>query len=202
LAAQQVFITPPMNTIRTIAILVMSTVWIAGQQSAPRDLLSDSAQRKLNHIQENAKLVNCDQAPTVITEEEINAYLASGRVKLPHGVRQITFHGQSGVITAQASIDFDEIAAQHSSNPLLSLFSGTRTVEVEADASGSERQGRVHVRSLVLDDVEVPQIALEFFLRRYVTPKYPSVGMDSEFRLPSRIDAATIGYHKLIVVQK
>ncbi len=192
-----------MNTIRTIAIVVMSTVWIAGQQSGPHDLLAESAQRKLNHIQENAKLVNCDQTPTVITEEEINAYLASGRVMLPQGLKQITFQGQSGVVTAQASIDFDEIASgQHSSNPLLSLFSGTRTVQVEADGSGSKGQGRVHVRSVVVDGVEVPQIALEFFLSRYVTPKHPSVGINSDFRLPNRIEGATIGYHKLIVVQK
>jgi len=60
----------------------------------------------------------------------------------------------------------------------------------------------VRVSSITLDGVDVPRIALEFFLSRYITPKYPSVGMDSEFRLPDRIETATIGYHKLIVVQK
>jgi len=118
-------------------MVVMSSVWIAGQQPVLRDLLAESTQRKLNHIQENARAPHCDPTPTVITEEEINDYLASGRVKLPRGVEQVTFQGRSGVVTARASIDFDEIAGQHSSNPLLSIFNGTRTVLVEAEASGA-----------------------------------------------------------------
>jgi len=192
-----------MSGVWTIGIVVITTVWLAGPQPVPGDLLADILQRKLNHIRENAKPAHCDQTPTVMTEEEINHYLASGRVKLPRGVEQIGFQGQSGVVTARAIIDFDEIASgQHSSNPLLSIFSGTRTVWVEADASGAAGQGKVHVRSITLDGVDIPRIALEFFLSRFVTPKYPSVGMDSEFRLPDRIDTASIGYHKLIVSQK
>lgn len=192
-----------MSAIRTIAIFLMASIGV-GQQSSPQHRLAESLQRKLSHIQENAQLAHPDQAPTVMTEDEINDYIGAGRANLPQGVRNVTLQGQSGGVTALASIDFDEIrTGQHPfSNPLLAIFSGTRNVRVEADASGAGGQGRVHVRSVTLDGIDVPRMALEFFLSRYITPKYPDVGMDSNFRLRDRIDIATIGYHKLTVAQK
>lgn len=191
-----------MRSIRTIAIFFIATLCVVAQQSSPPHRLAESMQRKLTHIQENAALAHRDRTPTVMTEEEVNDYIAAGRLKLPQGVKKLTFQGQSGVLTALASVDFEEILAErHSSNPLLSIFSGTRIVRVEADASAAAGQGRVHVRTVTLDGVEVPRMALEFFLSRYITPRYPNVGMDSVFPLRDRIDTAIIGYHKLTVTQ-
>lgn len=171
--------------------------------SGPPHRLAESLQRKLDHIRQNATLPQPDQAPTVMTEEEINDYFAAGRVKLPLGVEKVTFQGRSGIVTALTTIDFDKIrAGQRSSNPLLAIFSGTHDVRAEADAAGSGGQGRVHVRSVSIDGVEVPRMALEFFVEKFVTPKYPNVGLDSQFQMPARIDLATVGYHKLTVTQK
>jgi hypothetical protein len=165
--------------------------------------LADSMQRKLDHIRDNAALPHPDPAPTVITEEEANDYFAAGRVKLPQGVKKVSLEGKSGVIDALVNVDFDEIrAGQRSSNPLLSIFSGLHNVRVEADAAGSDGQGKVHVRSVMIDSLEVPRIALEFFVAKFVTPKYPGVGLDSQFQMPSRIEVATVGNHKLTVTQK
>ena len=71
-----------------------------------------------------------------------------------------------------------------------------------AHASGSGGQGRVHIDSIDIDGVNVPRMALQYFLDRYVRPKHPEVGMDSVFALPERIDTATIGDHQLILTQK
>src|SRR5512141_140092 len=62
-----------------------------------------SADGKFQHIRQNAQRNPPDQTPTVLTEREINAYLASGRVQLPAGVRSVRFTGQNGVINATAS---------------------------------------------------------------------------------------------------
>ena len=125
-----------------------------------------------------------------MTEEEINDYMASGRVKLPQGVKKVTFEGQSGIMTGVATIDFDEIrAGQRSSNPLLSIFNGTHVVRVEADAAAAGGVAKVHVRTVSIDGVNVPRMALEYFVSKYLKPKYPNVGMDSEFQLQDRIDA-------------
>jgi hypothetical protein len=192
----------------TIAVLLIT--FANAQQRPPAsstqamyNAATASAEAKLRHIEENARRNPPDQRPTVLTEREINAYLASGRVQLPTGVRAVRFTGQNGVANAAARVDFDAITAHsRSSNPLLSLFSGIHDVHAVAHASGSGRQGHVHIDSIDIDGVNVPRMALQFFLDRYVRPKHPEVGMDSVFALPDRIDTATIGDHQLILTQK
>jgi hypothetical protein len=172
-------------------------------QQASGHRLADSLQLKLDHIQQNGEQDHPDQAPTVMTEEEVNDYIAAGRIVLPQGVKKLKLEGRSGVVTAFLNVDFDEIrAGQNSSNPMLSLFSGQHDVRVEADASGSGREGRVHVREVDIDGFSVPRMALEYFVSKYITPKYPNVGIDSQFQLPDKIDLATVGYHKVTVTQK
>ncbi len=162
-----------------------------------------SAEAKFRHIRENARRNPPDQAPTVLTEREINSYLASGRVQLPTGVRSVRFTGQNGVVNTTARVDFDAITAKaKSSNPLLSLFSGVHDVHATAHAYGSGGEGHVHIDSLDIDGVTVPRVALEFFLNHYVRPKYPQVGIDSVFALPERIDIARIADHQLALTQK
>lgn len=188
-----------MKTLCTTLIFLVAAGLLGQQQHR----LADSLQRKLDHIQQNSRLAHPDQRPTVMTEEEINDYFAAGRVKLPQGVKKVTFEEQTGMITGVATVDFDEIReGQHSSNPLLSLFNGTHSVRVEADAAGSGGIAKVHARTVSIDGINVPRMALEYFINKYLKPKYPNVGIDSEFQLPDKIDIAVAGYHKLTVTQK
>ena len=196
-------------------LLIGSVIFIVqkGPASAPRPLaatqtnsghrLADSMQAKLDHIQQNGQLARPDQMPTILTEEEVNDYIASDHIILPQGVKKLRMEGRTGVVTAFLNVDFDEIrGGQKSANPMLSVFSGRHDVRVEATASGSGGQGRVSVREVTIDGFSVPRMALEFFANKYITPKYPNLGVDSEFQLPDRIDLATVGYHKLTVTQK
>jgi hypothetical protein len=165
--------------------------------------LADSAEAKFRYIAQNGARSSPDPRPTVLSEEEINDYLAAGRVEIPQGVKKVRLQGQSGKVTAFLTVDFDQIREnQHSSNPLMGLFTGTHDVTVETDAAGAAGEGKVHVRTVSLDGTEIPRMALEYFAEKYLTPKYPNVGLDSQFKLPNRIDAATVGYHKLSVAQK
>ena len=160
-------------------------------------------ERKLNHIDMNGRAVRPDQTPTVFTEAEINAYLASDQITMPDGVESVKLSGEAGTVTGAAHVDFDRVRAQvHSSNPLLSVFSGVHEVEVITHAHGAGHRGYVHVESVSLDGIEVPRFALELFVEKYVTPKAPQVGMDSQFNLPDRIDMAVVGQHTLAVTQK
>jgi len=59
----------------------------AGRSSNP----AADMERKLEHLASNSKLQHPDPTPTVFREEEINAYLASGEVKLPTGVDSVSF---------------------------------------------------------------------------------------------------------------
>jgi hypothetical protein len=192
----------------SIAFIIKQERLAASQQPSPQTSgsthrLAASMQAKLDHIKQNGERSTPDQTPTVITEEEVNDYIASGRVVLPQGVKKLSMEGRAGVVTAFLNVDFDEIrAGQKSSNPMLSIFSGQHDVRVEADAAGSGGKGSVHVREVSIDGFSVPRMALEYFVSKYITPKYPNIGLDSEFQLPSRIDMATVGYHKLTITQK
>lgn len=160
-------------------------------------------ERKLQRLQSNAAQARPDPSPTEFTEQEINAYLASGKVELPTGVRSVVLQEQPGIIVGTSQVDFDRLkSGGNSYNPLLSVFSGVHQVVVSAHAYGARKEGVVHVDSVSLDGVEVPRFVLEMFVEKYLKPKYPNIGIDSRFALPARVDSATVGLHKLTVIQK
>ena len=100
-------------------------------------------------------------------------------------------------------MNFDQITqGSRSMNPLLMLFSGVHDVQVASHAHGERGMGYVHVDHVAIDGVEVPQIALQFFLDRYIKPKHPEIGIDSRFKMPDRIDTAVVGQLRVTVVQK
>jgi hypothetical protein len=174
----------------------------AQNRSAPNPAPVASIERKLERLQSNGAQPHPDSSPTELSEQEINAYLASGNVKLPTGVQSVIFQEQPGVIIGTSRVDFDQLkAGRNSYNPLLSVFSGLHDVVVTTHAYGAKGEGFVHVDSVSLDGVEVPQFMLELFVEKYLRPRYPAVGLDSRFALPARIDAATIGSHKVTLTQ-
>ena len=162
-----------------------------------------SVDRKIQHIDANARSAHPDQKPTVFTEQEINAYLASSQIQLPAGVESVKLVGQPGVINGTARVDFDRVrAGANSSNPLLSIFSGVHEVVVATHAHGANGQGYVHVDSVSLDGIDVPNFVLRLFVEKYLQPRYPQIGIDSRFNLPDRIDSAIVGEHEMTVRQK
>ena len=187
-------------------VLVFVFLLLAGNalgKGRSNDAAAASMDQKLLHIESNGQAAHPDQTPTVITEQEVNAYLASDNIELPDGVRSVKLVAQPGVITGTAQVDFDRIReGSHSSNPLLGIFSGVHEVIVVAHAYGAGHQGYLHVDSVSLDGVEVPRFVLQLFVEKYLQPKYPELGLDSRFSLPDRVDTATVGEHKLTVTQK
>ena len=172
-------------------------------QSSADPALAARFDRKLQSLQRNGAQAHPDPSPTEFTEQEINAYFASGSVQLPTGVRSVVLQEQPGIIVGTSRVDFDQLkAGKNSYNPLLSVFSGVHEVVVTAHAYGAKREGLVHVDSVSLDGVEVPSFALEMFVEKYLKPKYPDIGIDSRFALPARVDSATVGLHTVTIIQK
>jgi len=188
-------------------LLIFAAAFVSAQNattatSKSQIAAAESMQRNLDRIQQNGELAHPKPLTTVFTEEEVNAYVASGRVKLPKGVQSVRFTGTPGVVNALTHVDFDQLTAgQRSSNPLLGMFTGVHDVTVIAHASGVDGQGKVHVDSVQLDGVEIPQFVLQLFVSHYLKPKYPNLGIDSTFQLPAKVKTATVGEHKLTVEQ-
>jgi hypothetical protein len=189
-------------TIKPISIvaLILVTLPLAGASKSTNP--AESAADKLDYIHRNGQKPHPDPRPTQLTEAEANAYFASVKVKMPAGVESLRLTGVSGAVTGRCRVDFDQVGAgRGNANPLLPLFSGVHDIVVETNASGFNYQGHVHVNSVSIDNVEVPHFLLEMFVEKYVTPKYPGVGIDSTFRLPDKIETGTVGSHELTVVQ-
>jgi hypothetical protein len=58
------------------------------------------------------------------------------------------------------------------------------------------------VESVTIDGTNVPRMALQMFVNHYVKPKYPNVDLDAEYKLPTRMDSATIKTQEGVIVQK
>ena len=188
----------------TTLLLLVAALFAQTRPVASNNGLADSMARKLQHIQQNGKLAHPDQRPTILTEAEVNAYFAAGRVKLPAGVQSVILHGTRDVITGDTRVDFDRLkqGGRNSSNPLLSIFTGIHDVEVIANARGAGGIGYVQIQSVSLDGVQVPRMVLQLFVDKYLKPKYPNLGLDSTFRLPDKIDIASVGSQQVTITQK
>jgi len=160
-------------------------------------------QEKLAWLKANGLRPHPDPKPTVLTEPEVNAYFNEGGVKLPKGVSHLRLTSSASAIDAHANVDFEQVMqGRGSSNPLSSLFSGSHDVHAVAQATGANGTGTIHIQSVDFDGVTLPQFALEWFVQHYIAPKYPNVGINSTFKLPLRIDTATVETGKVRLVQK
>ncbi|HSB75944.1 MAG TPA: hypothetical protein VLC12_09855 [Terriglobales bacterium] len=192
-----------MKLTAVLLALIFSLAAASRLSPAASDPAVESMQRKLDHIQSNGALAHPQPLTTVMTEQEVNAYVASGRLLLPKGVQSVRFAGKPGAVDSWARVDFDQLTAgQHSSNPLLSMFSGVHDVTITAHGAGAAGVGNVHIDSVALDGVQIPDFALQMFVNHYIKPKHPNLGIDNQFHLPYRIDTAAVGNHILTVTQK
>jgi hypothetical protein len=180
-----------------------TTAFLLGASGAANDKLADQFAARLHHIQQNGVSATPDTAPTALPDDEGNAYFAAGRVKLPASVQQLRYATTPGTVNAVARVDFDVLTQKATSNnPLLSLFSGVHDVRVIADAAAKSGTATVTAQSVEIDGISVPRMALEYFVNKYLTSRFPNVGMTSHFKLPSRVDSATVGKGKVTVYQR
>lgn len=192
--------------ILAFSISVLCSSLLLSQQSASEKRFTPAAQSfqsKLDFLERNANSNPVQRKPTQISADEVNAWFREGGYKLPHGVQRVIFHSQPDLITADATVDFDAVKeGRHNLNPLLSMFSGVHEVQVTASGSADNGTGNVNIQSVSIDGVGVPRLALELFVNKYIKPKYPNVGLENEFRMPDRIDTATLGNDSAVITQR
>ncbi|HJW99523.1 MAG TPA: hypothetical protein VJ453_05160 [Terriglobales bacterium] len=196
-----------MSRVVLIWCVVTFSAFVASlQTSSTAKHFSAPAQRfqdKLNFLERNAEAKTIQRRSTQINADEVNAWFREGGYKLPQGVEKVIFHSHADTIDANATVDFDAVKqGKRNLNPLLSIFSGVHEVQVTATASAQNGQGHVVIQSVAIDEVGVPHLALEMFVKRYITPKYPDVGLDNTFEMPDRIDSATVGNDNALLTQR
>jgi hypothetical protein len=193
-----------MKSLTSLLVLMALVLPAVGQRakSGTHSKAYSSAEQKFNRIQSDAN--GGKTQTTTFTADEISAYVNEGGVTLPNGVENVKFSGKSGTVTGVTRVDFDKITAGKSSmNPLMLLFSGQHDVTVTADAQGQGGHATVNVQTVEIDGVTVPRAALEFFVSKYLQPKYGNtVGLNNNFAMPSHVDSAVVGNNTLTLTQK
>ncbi len=186
-----------------IPVALLLGLALADQQSTNNHAEYRSIQQKLVYLKLNAAKPRPDPKPVELTEPEVNAYFNEGGVKLPKGVSQVHLTSRPGVIDGHAHVDFEPMLQGHNpNNPLYSMFSGTHDIHVVAEAAGQNGIATIKTQTVELDNVAVPEWALEFFVQHYLTPRYPNVGMTSTFKLPLRIQSARVETGKVVLEQR
>lgn len=162
-----------------------------------------SADRKISAIVAYQASPSRGSLTTTLTDAEMNAYFAEGGIKWSEGVSNVKIYDQPAVVNGSALVDFDKITAKNrSSSPFLALFSGVHTVRVTAQAAAVRGRASIKVQSVSLDGLEIPRPALEFFVQKYLQPKYPEADLDAVFGMPDRIDTGIVGDRQITFVQK
>ena len=163
-----------------------------------------SMDKKIAVLESNTGESSAKAQTTTITQDELNAYLTEGGVKIPAGLSNVKIEFQPGTVRASSQVDFDQLSEGHGGgNPIFSvLFSGTHDVEADGEASGSYGEGTVTIQSVKLDGVPVPKSALEYLIQHYVKPRYPGAGMTSTFALPEKIETAVVQQGQVELTQK
>ncbi len=187
----------------TLLLCLLVSLTLAQYAFAQHSPAYLSADRKISAIVAFDASPSKGPATTTLTDEEINAYFAEGGVKWPDGVSDVKIDEQPAVVNASGVVDFDKVTAKsHSNSPLLALFSGVHTVHVTAQASAVHGRASVKVQSVSLDGLEIPRVALEYFVQKYLQPKFPEADLDSVFGMPYRIDSAIVGDGRVTFTQK
>ena len=195
----------PSRTSLLLAVALVTTVFAQQQPTQKKKPSSpaDSLQQKIDYLRQNGAKEKPDSKPTVFTDQEVDAYMASGRLKIPAGISDIHLKTTPGLATVTGRVDFDELTReQRSMNPLWAMFSGLHDVRALVAAEGHGGTASTHVQEIDFDGHEIPRFALEFFLDHFLKPKVPAAGLDSSFKMPVRIDSATLGKGKTTFVQK
>jgi len=187
-------------------VMLVFSVFLNAQAPIDTAHFSPAAKRcqsKFDFLERNGKSNPVQRRSTQINADELNAWFREGGYKLPQGVQKVVFHSQPDTIKANATVDFDAVKeGRRNLNPLLSMFSGVHDVEISATASAQNGQGHVNIQTVSIDGVDVPHLALELFVNKYLKPKYPNIGLENEFQMPDRIDTATVGNDNTLLTQR
>lgn len=190
--------------------LLVAILWLPG--SAIEGKISRQAADRLlgKAIAINANALASRPAParTIVTEEELNSFLAlDAREQLPVGVAEpsVEMLG-NGRVVAHAIVDLDAVRKQRSSGGWLDLSSYLRG-QVPVSATGTlraaEGMARFDLDSADIYGIRIPKSLLQEVVAHYSRSSENPRGLDIDapFPLPARIRAIEVRRGQAIVLQ-
>jgi hypothetical protein len=194
-----------------VAVALAVTV-AAGQAGQANGALSreDAARlrQKVAAIIERGSAPKPSAASTVVTERELNAYLAyDSAADIPAGIAhpKLVIHGDRRV-SATAIVDLDAVRAQRKSRSLLdpmNYVSGQLPVAAAGLLEARDGLARFTFESASVSGVPIPKMVLEEVVGYYTrSPEFPQgIDIDDPFPLPARIRHIDVRRGEALVVQ-
>lgn len=190
---------------------VAVTVSAAQARTAGGALSRDDAARlrqKVTTIVERGMAPKPASGSTVVTERELNAYLAyDSSADIPPGIAspRLVIHGDRRV-SATAIVDLDAVRAQRKSRGLLdpmNYASGKLPVAAAGLLDARDGLARFTLESASVSGVSIPKMVLEEVVAYYTrSPQFPQgIDIDDPFPLPARIRQIDVRRGEALVVQ-
>ncbi len=137
----------------------------------------------------------------IASEIELESFvLYSMADEIPAKVETIDIAIGNDLISAATELTFE--TEEGSGNLIIdALLGGTHSLFIEGRLTTDSGQGRFELQRVRVNGFPVPLLVIEALIRRFVTPRFPEVDLDSSFRIPWGIEEvgltpglATIGY--------
>jgi hypothetical protein len=178
----------------------------ADVRAARRD--AEAMKQKVAAINQFAERPGKQPRRTMITESEVNAYLAyEARQQLPVGVvdPSVTILG-TGRLSGRATVDLDAVRTQRKATGLLdpmTYLTGRLPIAASGVLTTRDGVGRFELESAELSGVPIPKMLLQEILSYYSrTPEKPGgIALDDPFALPARIREIHVQRGQAVVVQ-
>jgi len=196
------------NLVLVVALAVTVSAGRAGQANGA--LSREDAARlrqKVTAIIERGIAPKPTSASTVVTESELNAYLAyDSSADIPAGIAnpKLVIHGDRRV-SATAIVDLDAVRAQKSRGILdpMNYVSGKLPVAAAGLLDARGGVARFTLESASVSGVPIPKMVLEEVVGYYTrSPEFPQgIDIDDPFPLPARIRQIDVRRGEALVVQ-
>jgi hypothetical protein len=190
--------------------LLVAILWLPGSaiESKISRQAADRLLGKAIAINANALASRPVPARTIVTEEELNSFLAlDAREQLPVGVAEPSVEMLAdGRVVAHAIVDLDAVRKQRSSGGWLDLSSYLRG-QVPVSATGTlraaEGMARFDLDSADIYGIRIPKSLLQEVVAHYSRSSENPRGLDIDapFPLPARIRAIEVRRGQAIVLQ-
>jgi len=189
-----------------LAVLVAATSFAQLQSPLRRD--ADRLQQKIDLIAERGLIPRQAPLRTIVTETEINSYLAVyGRTQLPAGVvdPHVGILGPDR-ISGRAMIDLDAVRRASSGSWFdpASYLTGRLPVTAQGVLRTGNGVARFQLESAQLAGITIPKTILQQIITHYSqSPDYPrGINLDDPFPLPAGIRQIDMRRGSAVVVQR
>jgi len=196
------------NVLGAIAAASLGSAVLAAGVVGPTRADARALQEKVTGINRFAAAPTRQARRTIVTQNEVNAYLAyDAGDQIPVGVVQpsITILG-GGRVAARAVVDLDAVRKQKSPRSLLdplNYLSGRVPMTATGTLRATGGYARMEYESGALGPVSIPKFILQEIVSYYSrTPEKPGgIDLDAPFALPARIREIQVETGRAVVVQ-